>query len=80
MRRHQAVGDQVPPARVARQAVEREQRGLAAGVIAHRERQSRRVDPVLVNVDASLRQGLSPTAPDDRPGSMSRGGPAPLGL
>ena len=46
MRGDQAVGDQVPPARVARQPVEREQRGLAAGVIAHRERESRRVDAV----------------------------------
>ena len=45
----EVVGDQVPPARVARQPVEREQGGLATGMISHRERQSRRIDAVFVD-------------------------------
>ena len=43
---HQVIGDQVPPTRIARQPMEGEERGLAAGMIAHREREAGRVDAV----------------------------------
>ncbi len=64
---HQAVGDQVPPSRIARQAVEREDGGLAAGVVAHRKRQTRRVDAVFGDGVRHVTRGLWPLWPSRRP-------------
>ncbi len=63
---NEAVGDQIPPARVARQSMEREQRGLAAGVISQREPEARRVDAVLGDGVGHV-TGLWPVRPSKGP-------------
>ena len=59
MRRGEAGGDEIPPARVAGEPVQGEDRGLAAGVIAHREREAR-------GIDAELGDGYGHCARDCR--------------
>jgi hypothetical protein len=45
-----AIGDEIPPASVARQPVERQDRGLATGIVPDGQRQPRSVDLVLIDV------------------------------
>ncbi len=74
MRRHQAIGDEIPPARVAGQPMERQQGGFAAGVIAHRQRETR-VSTRYSAMSWLMAMGLSPLAAlEPSSGSMAVAG------